>query len=210
MASLRLRLFSSSPAPTERMNSASICRYFALVWTASSSCCSGGCIELGMLFFSQTLGQLCHEAQVMHGCQSQKKAIVDFEQVVQVADRVAAAAEAVAIGRDGAILLDDFVVIDIEILEPLLVGAGRGQAPWLREDVQTRVAGIARGHGAIEDGISHAGTFQYVGGVSHAQRVHGELRRDDFPCVPHAINVQIALAVQRPAAIAEAVEADLQ
>src|ERR1051326_360034 len=117
MASLRLRRFSSSPAPIELINSASICRYFALACTASSSCCSGGCIEWGMLFFPQALGQLCHEAQVMHGCQPQKKAIVDFEQVVQVANRVAAAAEAVAIGRDRAVLLDDLVVVDIEILE---------------------------------------------------------------------------------------------
>src|SRR5579859_3355054 len=113
MASLRLRRFSSSPAPTEQMNSLSICRYFALAWIASRSCCSGGCIELGMLFFPQTLGQLCHEAQVMNSCQSQKKAIVDFEQVVQVANRVAAATEAVAIGRDGTVLLDELIVIDI-------------------------------------------------------------------------------------------------
>src|SRR5579863_10287655 len=126
MASLRLRRFSSSLAPTERMNSTSICRYLALAEIASRSCCSGGCIELGMLFFPQTLGQLGHEAQVMDGCQSQEKAIVNFEQVVQVAHRVAAAAEAVAIGRDRAVLLDNFVVIDVEILKPLFVGAGRG------------------------------------------------------------------------------------
>ena len=77
-----------------------------------------------------------HEAQVVDGRQPQKKAVVDFEKMVQIGYRVAAATEAIAPGRDGDVLLNDFVVIDIEVLKPLLAGAGRGDGRLVDHHVE--------------------------------------------------------------------------
>ena len=46
--------------------------------------------------------------------------------------------------------------------------------------------------------------------MTDAEGVHREVRRHQFPGVGEEVGQQVAAAVQRPAAIAEAIEADLE
>jgi hypothetical protein len=71
----------------------------------------------------QTLCELCHKAKVMQRCQAEEEGIVNFEEVVQVAERIVRAAEAIAEGRDGFVGLDVFIVVDVDIREPLSLEA---------------------------------------------------------------------------------------
>ncbi len=72
------------------------------------------------------------------------------------------------------------------------------------------MAGIARRHGAVEYTIAHMCTSYNVEGMSYAERVHRELRGNQFPRIGEDIGQQIAIFVERPPAVAIAVEADLK
>ena len=55
----------------------------------------------------------------MQCCQSKEEGIINFEEVMQVAERIVRATEAIAEGRNGFIGLDVFIVVDVDIREPL-------------------------------------------------------------------------------------------
>src|SRR5947209_19236976 len=75
------------------------------------------------IVYPQTLCELCHKAKIMQCRQTKEEGIVNFEKVVQVAERIVRAAEAIAEGRDGFVGLHVFIVVDVDIREPLSLEA---------------------------------------------------------------------------------------
>jgi hypothetical protein len=65
------------------------------------------------MLFSQTRAEHGHEAQIVDGGQTEKQAIIDLEQVVQVATRLMRTTQAIADGRNRLVALDMFLVVDI-------------------------------------------------------------------------------------------------
>src|SRR6266480_1910821 len=99
----------------------------------------------------------------MDSDQAEEEAIINFEKMMQVAERIMGAAEAVADSRDGAVGLDVLIVGDINVGEPFVVeGSGIG----FGEDVEATVAGIAGWHGTIKDGIADVGAGSDVAGMT--------------------------------------------
>lgn len=108
----------------------------------------------------------------MDGGEAGVEIVVDFEQVVQVADGVMLAGVAVAEGGKGFVPFDQFVVVDVEKVEPVTaegLGGIGGKAP------QTAMPGVAGRHGAVEQVVTDAAADQHIFRMPHPQRVQGKL-----------------------------------
>lgn len=80
----------------------------------------------------QIVYKLHHKTQVMDGGQARVEVVVDFEQMMQVADGVMLAGVAITEGRKRLVSFDQFVIVDVEEMEPVATqGLGRvcGEAP---------------------------------------------------------------------------------
>src|SRR5579872_5249204 len=204
MASFRLRRFASSRAPISLITSAHTSRYLALPRILAINIASASVLS-GIILFSQTLSQLRHEAQVVDGGEPEEERVVYFEQVVQVAKRVMRAAQAIAVGRNGRTGLDIFLIVGIDIREPLIFQPRR-----CIKNVQAAMAGIAGRHRAIENAIADTSTCHHILRMSNAQRVHRKLPWYRLSRTGDDVGEQVALVIERPSAITKAVETDFQ
>ena len=85
----------------------------------------------------------------MHRRQPEVEVVIQFEQMVQIAERVAAAGGAIAVGRHRPGGLDVLVVAGVDVAEPVRADQRRG-GRVAAEGVEAAVAGVAGGHGAVE------------------------------------------------------------
>lgn len=98
--------------------------------------------------------ELHHKAQVVQGAQAHKKRITLFKEMVEIPERVVAAAGAITPLADGLAGADAARVIHVLVGEPISGEPWRAGRWRAGEGVQPAVTGVAGGHGTVEQVVT--------------------------------------------------------
>jgi hypothetical protein len=98
----------------------------------------------------------------------------------------------------------------VQVVVPFATQARGGLARVDIEDIHAAATRIAGWQRAVEDFVAHGGASHHIAGLTDPQGVHGELARDEFAGALQNIANQLPGSIQRPAAKAIPVEANLK
>ena len=115
----------------------------------------------------------------MDRSQAREQAVSHLEQVPQITDGITPADRTVAVRHHRTVGADVFLVIDINILQPLSAEVGTIRV----EGIKPSVTGVPGGHGAVEDLVAELEAACDIFRVADAQRMDRELPRDQTSCV---------------------------